>query len=89
MGTQPENVSNNPSADCLSEEPKENSGASCESIPADIGLLERLIRCHPIWFLPEIGRAGVVHLLQGKEPGCFIVSSFFQFYLCFQYLSIN
>ena len=76
MGTQPEKVSDNHSKnECLSEEPNgDNSGESCESIPADIGLLERLIRCHPIWFLPEIGRAEVVHLLQGKEPGTFIVS---------------
>ncbi|GIY40286.1 protein sprint [Caerostris extrusa] len=41
--------------------------------PCDIGLLERLIRTHPIWFLPGIGRAGAVHLLQGKDVGNFIV----------------
>lgn len=43
-------------------------GAAC-----DIGLLERLIRSHPIWFLPGIQRAGAFHLLQGKEEGCFVV----------------
>lgn len=34
-----------------------------------IGLVERLIRTHPVWFLPGIQRAGAVHLLQGKEEG--------------------
>lgn len=43
-------------------------GAAC-----DIGLVERLIRSHPIWFLPGIQRAGAFHLLQGKEEGCFVV----------------
>ncbi|CAG2109679.1 unnamed protein product, partial [Medioppia subpectinata] len=64
-----ESLSNNTSIDDKNDD---NSDASCESIPATIGLLEHLIRCHPIWFLSEIGRGGVVHLLQGKEPGCFI-----------------
>lgn len=39
-------------------------GAAC-----DIGLVERLIRTHPVWFLPGIQRAGAFHLLQGKEEG--------------------
>lgn len=43
-------------------------GATC-----DIGLMERLVLCHPIWFLPGIQRAGAFHLLQGKEEGCFVV----------------
>lgn len=43
-------------------------GAAC-----DIGLVERIIRSHPIWFLPGIQRAGAFHLLQGKEEGCFVV----------------
>jgi hypothetical protein len=37
--------------------------------PCDIGLLERLIRSHPVWFLAGLQRAGAVHLLQGKEEG--------------------
>ncbi|CAG0888234.1 unnamed protein product [Darwinula stevensoni] len=41
--------------------------------PCDIGILERLIRTHPIWYLPGIQRSGAVHLLQGKEEGTFIV----------------
>lgn len=40
-----------------------------EQPPCDIGLLERLIRTHPVWFLSGIQRAGAVHLLQGKEEG--------------------
>ncbi|XP_015921183.1 protein sprint isoform X2 [Parasteatoda tepidariorum] len=51
----------------------ESSHTSSSFAPCDIGLLERLIRTHPIWFLPGIGRAGAVHLLQGKEVGNFIV----------------
>ncbi|XP_044730872.1 protein sprint isoform X2 [Chrysoperla carnea] len=43
-------------------------GAAC-----DIGLVERLIRTHPVWFLPGIQRAGAFHLLQGKEEGNFVV----------------
>ncbi|XP_067011563.2 protein sprint [Anabrus simplex] len=41
--------------------------------PCDIGLVERLIRSHPVWFLPGIQRAGAFHLLQGKEEGNFVV----------------
>jgi hypothetical protein len=37
--------------------------------PSNISLLERLIRSHPVWFLPGIQRAGAFHLLQGKEEG--------------------
>ncbi|XP_014208187.1 protein sprint [Copidosoma floridanum] len=39
----------------------------------NITLVERLIRSHPIWFLPGIQRAGAFHLLQGKEEGNFVV----------------
>ncbi|XP_062560021.1 protein sprint isoform X2 [Armigeres subalbatus] len=38
-----------------------------------LGLIERLLRTHPVWFLPGIQRSGAVHLLQGKEEGNFIV----------------
>ena len=31
--------------------------------------LERLIRTHPIWFLPRVGRDDTVELLRGKEAG--------------------
>jgi len=44
----------------------ENSGSE---VTCDITLIERLIRSHPIWFLPGIQRAGAFHLLQGKEEG--------------------
>lgn len=47
----------------------DSSHTSSSFAPCDIGLLERLIRTHPIWFLPGIGRAGAVHLLQGKDVG--------------------
>lgn len=45
-------------------------GSDCgDTPPCDIGLMERLIRSHPVWFLPGIQRAGAFHLLQGKEEG--------------------
>ena len=34
-----------------------------------IPLLERLLRTQAVWYLPNIGRAGAVHLLQNKIPG--------------------
>lgn len=54
----------------------EGSGSSSESAPGvtcQVGLLERLVRTHPVWFLPGIQRAGAFHLLQGKEEGVFII----------------
>ena len=40
------------------------------SCPGKITTLERLIRTHPIWFLPSIKeRDGVEQLLKGKERG--------------------
>jgi len=50
----------------------ESSGSTEDSgseVACDITLIERLIRSHPIWFLPGIQRAGAFHLLQGKEEG--------------------
>ncbi|KAG6440961.1 hypothetical protein O3G_MSEX001537 [Manduca sexta] len=51
------------------------SSGTCseEQPPCDIGILERLIRTHPVWFLPGIQRAGAFHLLQGKEEANFVV----------------
>ncbi|XP_044581676.1 protein sprint isoform X2 [Cotesia glomerata] len=46
---------------------------SGSEVACDITLIERLIRSHPIWFLPGIQRAGAFHLLQGKEEGNFVV----------------
>ncbi|XP_030381882.1 protein sprint isoform X2 [Scaptodrosophila lebanonensis] len=54
-----------------SEESSRDS--SDNSPPCDLGLVERLILTHPMWFLPGIQRSGAVHLLQGKEEGTFIV----------------
>ncbi|XP_018896161.2 protein sprint [Bemisia tabaci] len=51
----------------------EGDGDNDEETPCDITLLERLIRSHPVWFLPGIQRAGAFHLLQGKEDGNFVV----------------
>uniref|UniRef100_A0A6P4FXF2 Protein sprint-like n=1 Tax=Drosophila rhopaloa TaxID=1041015 RepID=A0A6P4FXF2_DRORH len=43
--------------------------SSDNSPPCDLGLMERLLLTHPMWFLPGIQRSGAVHLLQGKEEG--------------------
>lgn len=50
-------------------ETSSESSDGSESPPCDLGLVERLLRTHPVWFLPGIQRAGAVHLLQGKEEG--------------------
>ncbi|TDG40466.1 hypothetical protein AWZ03_013110, partial [Drosophila navojoa] len=50
-----------------SEESSRDS--SNDSPPCDLGLMERLLLTHPMWFLPGIQRSGAVHLLQGKEEG--------------------
>lgn len=47
----------------------EMSGDEADAPPCDLGLMERLLRTHPVWFLPSIQRSGAVHLLQGKEEG--------------------
>ncbi len=42
--------------------------------------LERLIRTHPIWFLPNVRREEAVELLRSKEEGVrikFLPSSIF------------
>ncbi|KFD48817.1 hypothetical protein M513_10301 [Trichuris suis] len=36
-------------------------------------IMERLVRSHPIWYLPHVGRLAATHLLRGKEDGNFIV----------------
>lgn len=54
-----------------SDESETQSGSP--SPQCDISLMERLLRSHPVWFLPGLQRGGSVHLLQGKEVGAFIV----------------
>ncbi|CAH0561513.1 unnamed protein product [Brassicogethes aeneus] len=61
-------MSSNGGSEASSEDSGEEYGATC-----DIGLMERLVLSHPIWFLPGIQRKGAFHLLQGKEEGCFVV----------------
>lgn len=60
------------------EEETSSSGSEISGSPSpqlDISLMERLLRTHPVWFLPSLQRGGSVHLLQGKEVGTFIVRS--------------
>ncbi|KAL4238463.1 E3 ubiquitin protein ligase rin2 [Mactra antiquata] len=38
-----------------------------------ITVLERLTKTHPIWYLPQVGRSGAVHLLKDRDIGIFIV----------------
>lgn len=51
------------------DETSSESNMSGDSPVCDLGLVERLLRTHQIWFLPGIQRSGAVHLLQGKEEG--------------------
>uniref|UniRef100_A0A1B0AN70 Uncharacterized protein n=1 Tax=Glossina palpalis gambiensis TaxID=67801 RepID=A0A1B0AN70_9MUSC len=51
------------------ETSSETSRGSEDSPPCDLGLVERLLLTHPVWFLPGIQRSGAVHFLQGKEEG--------------------
>lgn len=60
------------------EDETSSSGSEISGSPSpqlDISLMERLLRTHPVWFLPSLQRGGSVHLLQGKEIGTFIVRS--------------
>lgn len=52
-----------------SSEEESSRDSSDNSPPCDLGLTERLLLTHPMWFLPGIQRSGAVHLLQGKEEG--------------------
>lgn len=54
--------------DLTSSDDAGSENSDCDA-PCDIGLMERLIRSHQVWYLPGIQRAGAVHLLQGKEEG--------------------
>ncbi|XP_075723208.1 src homology 2 domain-containing protein sprint isoform X1 [Rhipicephalus microplus] len=50
-----------------------SSASSTDDVHCSMTLLERLIRTSSIWFLPDVGRTGAVHYLQGKAVGNFIV----------------
>lgn len=50
-----------------------SSTSSTDDVHCSMTLLERIIRTSSIWFLPDVGRTGAVHYLQGKEVGNFIV----------------
>uniref|UniRef100_A0AAG5D5S8 Protein sprint n=1 Tax=Anopheles atroparvus TaxID=41427 RepID=A0AAG5D5S8_ANOAO len=58
--------------DTSSEESQESENSANPSACV-LSLVERLLRTHPVWFLPGIQRSGAIHLLQGKEEGNFIV----------------
>ncbi|KAE9556727.1 hypothetical protein FO519_000133 [Halicephalobus sp. NKZ332] len=48
-------------------------GISSIPVSSNLGLLEVIIRTHPIWYLPHLGRATVNHMLRPMPPGAFIV----------------
>lgn len=56
------------------------SSSGSTNPPCDLGVYERLLLTHPVWFLSGIQRAGAVHLLQGKEEGVSIIKIFFSAY---------
>ncbi|XP_064483838.1 protein sprint-like isoform X2 [Ornithodoros turicata] len=66
-----------PSASSTSASSQQDSSSPAPSSPPDpqcsMTLLERMIRTSSTWFLPDIGRSGAVHYLQGKDIGNFIV----------------
>lgn len=41
---------------------------NCSAVP-EISLLERLIRSHPVWYLPTIQRTAAAQLLQNEDQG--------------------
>ncbi|CDW52164.1 protein TAG 333, f [Trichuris trichiura] len=55
------------SKSCASRSP------SPERKTSGLTIMERLVRSHPIWYLPHVGRLAATHLLRGKEDGNFIV----------------
>lgn len=70
------------SPDRSASEVGNSPAVSCPDLPAfsqscgedavdssDIPLLERLIRSHPIWYLPNIQRVAAAQLLQNQEQG--------------------
>ncbi|XP_040576238.1 uncharacterized protein spri [Lepeophtheirus salmonis] len=50
---------------------RQKSEESNDTIP--ITKLERIIRAHPIWFLPEKNRMDGERMLRGKEEGTFLI----------------
>ena len=43
--------------------------AAPASAAPELSLLERLIRSHPIWYLPQLQRSAAVNLLQNQQQG--------------------
>ncbi|XP_035706244.1 protein sprint isoform X2 [Folsomia candida] len=65
-----------PESDSSYASSSESGPSSNSSSPTcEISLLERLIRTHPVWFLPSLQRSGALHLLQGRNVGNFLVRS--------------
>ncbi|XP_021359984.1 uncharacterized protein LOC110454668 isoform X2 [Mizuhopecten yessoensis] len=46
---------------------------SCGSHGRSIPFEERLTKTHAIWYLPDVGRSGAIHLLKDRDPGNFII----------------
>lgn len=57
------------------------SSSGSTNPPCDLGVYERLLLTHPVWFLSGIQRAGAVHLLQGKEEGVSFIKTNFAYFL--------
>uniref|UniRef100_A0A915IKG6 Uncharacterized protein n=1 Tax=Romanomermis culicivorax TaxID=13658 RepID=A0A915IKG6_ROMCU len=34
----------------------------------NLTILDRLIKCHPIWYLPHVGRTAANHILMSQKP---------------------
>lgn len=53
----------------LSTSPAGVDETDAEGLAETISLLERLIRSHPIWYLPKMQRLAAAQLLQHQEQG--------------------
>ena len=49
--------------------PAESIAVVTRASRGDFPILDRLIHTHPIWYLPNLGRAGAIHLLYNREEG--------------------
>lgn len=52
------------------------------TLRSNVTLLEKIIKTHPVWYLPHLGRAASNHLLRFMPPGVIL------FYFFFKYLFI-
>ncbi|XP_060062844.1 uncharacterized protein LOC132543369 [Ylistrum balloti] len=55
------------------EKTQTSESDSCGSEGRSISFVERLTKTFAIWYLPDVGRSGAIHLLKDRDPGNFIL----------------